>query len=99
MPTARPPIPIDTTSSSTTSRKTRSPATSEVRRTDREARAREEGGGRVQGFKGHGRGRRPQACRQERRQGQEPLHKEGPSQPHFPWHPHCSTTEDLSKDP
>src|SRR3954463_7457443 len=39
MPMARPPIPIDTASSSTTSRKTQSSATSEVGRTDREARA------------------------------------------------------------
>src|SRR4051812_444984 len=39
-PTAKPPITIDTSSSSTTSRKTQSPTTSEVGRTDREARAR-----------------------------------------------------------
>src|SRR3954466_4932717 len=38
-PTARPPIPIDTASSSTTLRKTRSPATSKVGRIDHEARA------------------------------------------------------------
>src|SRR4051812_10201669 len=96
-PTARPPIPIDTTSSSTTSRKTRSPATSKVGRTDREERER-----------GRRRRRSPRiqvtwtrtlTPSQERQQGEEPLRKEGPSLPHSPWHPHRPTTEDLSEDP
>src|SRR3954467_14600340 len=98
-PTARPPIPIDTASSSTTSRKTRSPATSEVGRIDREARAR-------------GRRRRrspriqvtwtrtltPSTPPRETTRARTPSQRR-PSLPHFPWHPHRPTTEDLSKDP
>ena len=97
-PTARPPTPIATSSSSTTSRRTRSPATSKVGRTDREARER-------------GRRRRrspriqvtwtrtltPSTPPREMAKERTPSRRRR-NFPHFPWHPHYSGPENLSED-
>src|SRR4051812_28438353 len=97
--TVKPPIPIDTASSSTTSRKTRSPATSKVGRTNRESMARGKRRRRtpriqVTWTKTLTPSTPPRATTRARTPSQG-----RPSLPHFPWHPHRPTTEDLSKDP